>query len=99
MAHQEIELDDLSHVIGTIYDCAVDSQYWPKALESIARLVDGACGLIIMVDTIQLEALFHVDWNLGPEALREYLEKFQKANPTTPGLQRFDENQPTTFPH
>ena len=40
MAQQAIELDDLSHAIGTIYDCAVDPQHWPRAIESIARLID-----------------------------------------------------------
>src|SRR5688572_23019015 len=94
VGRDDIKPDDLSHVIGTIYDCAVDPQYWPKAIESIARLVDGVNGLILMLDTVRTEARLHVDWNMGPEATRVYDEKYHKGNPLAEGILRFDVDQP-----
>jgi DNA-binding CsgD family transcriptional regulator len=98
VGRDDIRPDDLSHVIGTIYDCAVDPQYWPKALESIAQLVDGVNGLILMVDLIRDEARFQADWNLGDEAMRTYMEKYHYLNPTSAGLHRYDVDQPYNVP-
>jgi DNA-binding CsgD family transcriptional regulator len=94
VGHQAIKADDLSHVIGTIYDCAVDPQHWPRAIESIARLVDGSNGMILMIDTIRTRVRLHVDWNMGPDAIRAYDEKYHKGNPLAEGILRFDVDQP-----
>ena len=94
MGREAIKPDDLSQVIGTIYDCAVDPQYWPKALESIARLIDGANGFILMLDTIRNEVRLHMGWNVGPEATRLYDERYHKGNPLAEGVVRCDVDQP-----
>ena len=61
MERNAIDPDDLSHVIGTIYDCAVDPQRWPFAIDSIGRLVDGNSGAILVFDTIRNEPRLYVD--------------------------------------
>ena len=91
---ERVDPADLSNVIGTIYDCAVDPQYWPQAIEEMARLIDGDCGMILMIDTIRNEPRLYVDWNVGPEAMRLYNEKYHEGNPLHAGFLRFGVDEP-----
>lgn len=98
MDDEAVNPDDLSQVIGTVYDCAIDPHYWPRALESIAQLIEAANGLILMLDTVHKEARLHVDWNLGPDAIRVYNEKYHKGNPMPEAIARFDVDEPYNVP-
>lgn len=93
-----IEPDALSHVIGTIYDCAVDPQHWPLVIESIARLIDGNRGLILVIDTVRNEPRHYVDWNFDAELMRLYSEKYHADNPLHEGFLRFDLDEPYNIP-
>ncbi|HVG50657.1 MAG TPA: helix-turn-helix transcriptional regulator [Xanthobacteraceae bacterium] len=93
-----IELDDLSDVIGTIYDCAVDPQHWPQAIESIARLIDGDHGIILVFDTIRNEPRLYKDWNVDAESMRLYRKKYHQENPIHEGFSSFDIDQPYNIP-
>jgi DNA-binding CsgD family transcriptional regulator len=90
--------DDLSHVIGTIYDCAVDPQRWPLAIESIGRLIDGNSGAILVFDTIRNEPRLYVDWNVDAESMRLYQEEYHRENPIHEGFSRFDVDEPHNIP-
>jgi DNA-binding CsgD family transcriptional regulator len=97
MGPQAIEPDDLSHVIGTVYDCAIDPQRWPQAIESIGRLIDGNNGVILVFDTIRNEPRLYVDWNVDAESMRLYREDYHKENPIE-GFARFDIDEPYNIP-
>ena len=94
MVRETIDPDELSSVIGTIYDCAVDPQYWPTAIKSIAQLIDGDHGLILMIDTISNEPRLYVDWNVDPEVMRLYREEYHDGNPLNEGFARFGVDEP-----
>jgi DNA-binding CsgD family transcriptional regulator len=93
-----VEADHLSQVIGTIYDCAVDPQRWPHAIESISRLIDGKSGAILVIDTIRNEPRLCVDWNFNAETMRLYGEKYHQENPIHEGFSRFDIDEPYNVP-
>jgi DNA-binding CsgD family transcriptional regulator len=98
VVRKPIEVDDLSQVIGTIYDCAVDPQHWPKAIEAIGRLIDGDHGVILVIDTIRNEPRLYADWNVDPETMRLYREEYHQHNPIHEGFTRFDVDEPYNIP-
>jgi DNA-binding CsgD family transcriptional regulator len=98
MERKTIEPDDLSHVIGKIYDCAVDPQHWPHAIETIARLVDGNSGAVFVFDTTRNEPRLYVDWNVDAETMRQYQEEYHQDNPIHEGFSRFDVDEPFNIP-
>jgi DNA-binding CsgD family transcriptional regulator len=93
-----IKLDDLSDVIGTVYDCAVDPKHWPAAIETIARLLDGTNGFILLFDTVRNEPRLYVDWNVDPETMRLYREEYHQDNPFHEGFSRFEIDEPYNIP-
>lgn len=94
MERETVRAEDLSEVIGTIYDCAVDPKYWPAAIEGIASLIDGLNGLILVIDTIRNEPRLYVDWNVDPEAMRLYRDQYHADNPLHEGFARFGVDEP-----
>ncbi len=94
MERELVSPDALSAVIGTIYDCAVDPQYWPAAIESITRLIDGDHGTSLVFDTTRNQPRFYVDWNADREALRLYEEKYHEGNPLHEHFPRFEMDEP-----
>jgi DNA-binding CsgD family transcriptional regulator len=98
VGRKPIKLDDLSDVIGTIYDCAVDPQHWPMAIESIARLIGGNNGVILVFDTIRNEPRLYVDWNVDAETMRLYQEEYHRDNPIHEGFSRFEIDEPYNIP-
>jgi DNA-binding CsgD family transcriptional regulator len=98
VGRKPVKLDDLFGVIGTIYDCAVDPQHWPKAIESIARLIDGDHGVILVFDTIRNEPRLYVDWNVDAESMRLYREEYHQDNPIHEGFSRFEIDEPYNIP-
>jgi DNA-binding CsgD family transcriptional regulator len=98
MGRQAIEPDELSAVIGTIYDCAIDPRRWPQAIESIARQIDGSNGAILVFDVIRNEPRLYVDWNVDAETVRLYREKYHADNPLHEGFSRFDVDEPYNVP-
>jgi DNA-binding CsgD family transcriptional regulator len=93
-----IKVDDLSNVIGTIYDCAVDPQHWPKAIETIARLIDGNNGFILVFDTVRNEPRLYADWNVDAESMRLYREEYHQENPFHEGFSRYEIGEPYSIP-
>jgi DNA-binding CsgD family transcriptional regulator/PAS domain-containing protein len=95
---QSISPDDLSHVIATVYDCAIDPQRWHQAIESVARLIGGNSGAILLIDAIRNEPRLYVDWNVDAESMRLYREEYHAGNPLHEGFSRFDVDEPYNVP-
>lgn len=98
MTAEAVDVDDLSETIGTIYDCAVEASLWPRAIEQISRLVQGNHGVILMIDTVQNATRFYADWNVDPEAMRIYSEKYHADNLLHPAFSRFEVDEPYNIP-
>jgi DNA-binding CsgD family transcriptional regulator len=95
------EADELSRVIGDIYDASLDPGLWPSAIESICGYVGAASASLHSQDSISraTDALFW--WgreSSAPHYFKIYLEKYGKINPVFPGVIFFDVERPVAVP-
>jgi DNA-binding CsgD family transcriptional regulator len=95
------EAEELSRVIGDIYDASLDPALWPTAIESVCGYIGAASASLHSQDSISraTDALF---WWCGassaPHYFQIYLEKYGKINPIFPGVIFFDVEQPVAVP-
>jgi len=95
------EADELSRVIGDVYDASLDPALWPNAIESICGYVGAASASLHSQDSISraTDALFW--WgreSSAPHYFKIYLEKYGKINPIFPGVIFFDVERPVAVP-
>jgi len=95
------EAEELSQVVGDIYDASLDPALWPTAIESICRYVGADSASMHSQDAISraTDALFW--WgraSSAPHYFRVYVEKYGKINPIFPGVIFFDIEQPVAVP-
>jgi DNA-binding CsgD family transcriptional regulator len=95
------ETEELSRVIGEIYDASLDPALWPYAIESICGYVGAASASLHSQDSISraTDALFW--WgnaSSAPHFFKIYLEKYGKINPIFPGVIFFDIELPVAVP-
>jgi DNA-binding CsgD family transcriptional regulator len=95
------EADELSRVIGDIYDASLDPGLWPSAIESICGYVGAASASLHSQDSISraTDALFW--WgreSSAPHYFKIYLETYGKINPVFPGVIFFDVERPVAVP-
>jgi hypothetical protein len=95
------EAEELSRVIGDVYDASLDPALWPTAIESVCGYIGAASASLHSQDSISraTDALF---WWCGassaPHYFQAYLEKYGKINPIFPGVIFFDVEQPVAVP-
>ena len=70
----------LSNIIGNIYDAALDPTLWPSALEHTCAFVEGVAAGLVVQDPILNTGQFYFSWGLDPYYERLYLEKYIKIN-------------------
>jgi DNA-binding CsgD family transcriptional regulator len=95
------EADELSQVIGDIYDASLDPGLWPSAIESVCGYVGAAPASLHSQDSITraTDALFW--WgreSSAPHYFDLYLQKYGKINPIFPGVVFFDVEMPVAVP-
>jgi DNA-binding CsgD family transcriptional regulator len=95
------EADELSRVIGDVYDASLDPALWPTAIESVCAYVGAASASLHSQDSISrtTDALFW--WgreSSAPHYFKTYLEKYGKINPIFPGVFFFDVELPIAVP-
>ncbi|MBV8827554.1 MAG: helix-turn-helix transcriptional regulator [Hyphomicrobiales bacterium] len=95
------EAEELSQVVGDIYDASLDPALWPTAIESVCRYVGAASAALHSEDAISraTDALFW--WGGASSAayyFQAYIEKYRKINPIFPGVIFFDVEQPVAVP-
>ena len=95
------EAEELSQVIGDIYDAALDPALWPTAIESICRYVGAASAGLHSQDAITraTDALFW--WgrdSSAPHYFKAYRDQYGRINPIFPGVIFFDLEQPVAVP-
>lgn len=91
---ETVDPAELSDVIGAIYDCVVDPGLWPSAIEQIAGLVQGASGAVMVIDTVENTNRFVTSWNIDPDVLRTYNERYHADNPLIPATLSFGVDEP-----
>ena len=95
------EAEELSRVVGDIYDASLDPALWPAGIESICRYIGAASAGLHSQDAISraTDALFW--WgreSSAPHYFEAYVEKYGKINPIFPGVIFFDIEQPVAVP-
>jgi DNA-binding CsgD family transcriptional regulator len=77
----DIAPEQLSSVIGKIYDCAIDPALWPGALESMCGLIGAAHGSVSLIDYKQQTIRLATQWGLEPYWLKLLSEKYGALMP------------------
>lgn len=95
------EAEELSKVIGDIYDASLDPGLWPAAIESICHYTGTASAGLHSQDTISraTDALFW--WgkaSSAPQYFQAYVDTYGRINPIFPGVIFFDVEQPVAVP-
>lgn len=75
------QAEELSALIGDIYDAALDRNLWPAVLQRFCAFVGGMTSGLISHDIQQRNANFFFTWNDDPAWSRLYAEKYARLNP------------------
>jgi DNA-binding CsgD family transcriptional regulator/PAS domain-containing protein len=84
----------LSNVIGSIYDSAVDPRQWPTALEGMCGLVDAFFGSITIANPVISSFRFVSRWGGDPYWIDLLDRKYANMMPFLPVLDRFEVGAP-----
>jgi hypothetical protein len=76
-----VESDELSRLIGHVYDASLGPSLWVNVHEHTCGFIGGATASIISHDVKRRNASFHFTWNDNPEYTRTYLQHYAKINP------------------
>jgi DNA-binding CsgD family transcriptional regulator len=88
------EAEQVSHLIGDIYDAALDPALWPVVLERCAGFVGGVASALFMKDSVRKTHNTVFAWGYDPDYTRVYLEKYVQLDPFTTGQFFFDVEEP-----
>lgn len=75
------EAQELSELIGDIYDASLDRSLWPTVLQRFCEFVGGETSGLMSHDILQREANFFFVWNDDPAYTKLYAEKYARLNP------------------
>lgn len=78
---EEIDPAALSHLIGDIYDCALDPSLWPQALEDAATHFDAKVTSIFAIEPLSSGIVFAQMWGQDPSVAAADAEKYNPVNP------------------
>jgi len=84
------EAEQVSQLIGDIYDASLDPALWPGVLESISGFVPGACVNLFSQDAVRHSANVHYIHGMAPPYIQSYNETYIKLNPSFPATLFFD---------
>lgn len=91
------EAQELSQLIGSIYDAALDRDLWPGALERSAAFVGGCASGLFMKDSARKTHNDVITWGYDPGFTQRYLEKYVHLDPFTTGQFFFEIEQPISL--
>jgi DNA-binding CsgD family transcriptional regulator/PAS domain-containing protein len=84
MIFTEAEINELSDIIGLIYETVLDGEIWPKVLESVCRFVGGKASRIYWRDASRPDSETFYSWGFDPRFLDGYNERYLTLNPLYP---------------
>jgi DNA-binding CsgD family transcriptional regulator len=74
------EAQELSRLIGDIYDAALDHDLWSFVLKRTCAFVGGACSGLVVQDPVIRSGQFYHSWGVDPGYERLYLERYIGLN-------------------
>jgi DNA-binding CsgD family transcriptional regulator len=87
------EPQQVSSLIGEIYDAALDPDLWPGVLEKGCRFVGGVASNLYSEDSAAKTGNIHYTWGVDRHYGRLYYDKYIKFNPFTTAQLFFDAEQ------
>jgi DNA-binding CsgD family transcriptional regulator len=75
------EAEQVSQLIGDVYDASLDPASWPQVLEHTCHYVQGVTSVLVSQDSAHRNAEFHHSWGDDPDYTRSYQETYVKINP------------------
>jgi DNA-binding CsgD family transcriptional regulator len=63
----------LSHLIGMIYDCAIEPENWPHTIAEICETIGCLSGIILLIDLHRSQHRLAYAWGMAPEWERRFL--------------------------
>jgi DNA-binding CsgD family transcriptional regulator len=75
------ETEQVSELIGLIYDAALDRNLWERVLEDTCSYVEGMTSALMMQDSAQGTAQFYFQWGGNPDYIQSYNETYVKLSP------------------
>ena len=89
--------EQLSSLIGEIYDAAIEPARWPDVLAQLACFVGGSAAALYSKDAATKSGNVHYDCGASdPHYKRLYFEKYIKIDPTTSGHCFADIDEPVS---
>lgn len=80
------EAEQLSALIGLLYDAALDPSQWPSALKETARFVGGSSATLFAKDASSKSGnIYFDDGGVDPAYIALYFDKYVKFDPATTG--------------
>jgi hypothetical protein len=81
------QIDEVSSLIGDIYDAAMDPSLWMGTLGRISDFVGGqASGLYAKDASTRTGGIYYDDGRIDQRYVRLYFEKYIKLDPSTTGI-------------
>src|SRR6058998_2913249 len=80
-----LEAEELSALIGDIYDAALDPTLWPQVLPRSAHFVGGPAAALFSKDAATKRGDTAYDCGIDPYYRQLYFEKYIKLDPLTIG--------------
>jgi DNA-binding CsgD family transcriptional regulator len=78
------ESEQLSALIGDIYDAALDPTLWPKVLAESARFVDGFSAALLFKDATKKNGnLYYDTGDIAPRYKQLYFDTYVRLDPST----------------
>lgn len=75
------EAEQVSHLIGDIYDASLDPALWPEVLKMTCEYIEGATGTLMAQETAPGSARFYFQWGNDEKFLQSYQDLYVKLNP------------------
>jgi DNA-binding CsgD family transcriptional regulator len=91
------EAEQVSSLIGGIYDAALDPELWPNVLEQGCRFVRGAASNLYSEDSAARTGNIHYTWGVDRHYGRLYYDTYIKYNPFTTAQLFFDVGEIVTL--
>lgn len=84
MEFSEHDVEELSDLIGQIYETVLDSATWATVLEKVCRFVGASASRIYWRDACNAEAETIYSWGFQPQFLDVYRRNYVSLNPLYP---------------
>ena len=89
--------EQISPLIGDVYDAALDASLWPAVLDKVRAFVGGQAAVLCWKDAVtKCGCADYQDGGLDPQYVQLYFQKYIKMDPFSTGQFFAEIGQPVT---